>query len=49
MAQKTCDKISGGKHQAMKDLGHFPMTENPKAFVGYLLEAVDHIQKTGSS
>ncbi|CAK4035020.1 Hypothetical predicted protein, partial [Lecanosticta acicola] len=46
MAQKTCDKIPGGKHQAMKGLGHFPATENPKVFVGYVLEAIDHIQKT---
>ncbi|KAL1590718.1 hypothetical protein WHR41_00881 [Cladosporium halotolerans] len=46
MGQATCDKIPGGKHQAMKGVGHFPATENPKVFVGYLLEAVDHIQKT---
>ncbi|KAK3678305.1 hypothetical protein LTR78_001600 [Recurvomyces mirabilis] len=45
MSQATCDKIPGGKHQAMKGLGHFPATENPKVFVGYLLEAIDHIQK----
>lgn len=24
MSQATCDKIPGGKHQAMKGLGHFP-------------------------
>lgn len=35
MSQATCDKIRGGKHKAMKGLGHFPATENPKAFVGY--------------
>ncbi|KXT07586.1 hypothetical protein AC578_10211 [Pseudocercospora eumusae] len=46
MSQATCDKIPGGKHQAMKGLGHFPATENPKVFVGYVLEAIDHIQKT---
>lgn len=46
VSQATCDKIPGGKHQAMKGLGHFPATENPKVFVGYLLEAIDHIQKT---
>ncbi|KAK4499410.1 hypothetical protein PRZ48_009924 [Zasmidium cellare] len=46
MAQKTCDKIPGGVHQAMAGLGHFPATENPKVFVGYVLEAIDHIQKT---
>ncbi|KAK3683135.1 hypothetical protein LTR37_020522 [Vermiconidia calcicola] len=46
MSQATCDKIPGGKHMAMKGLGHFPATENPKVFVDYLLEAIDHIQKT---
>jgi len=35
MGQATCDKITGGKHQAMKGVGHFPATENPKVFVGY--------------
>lgn len=35
MGQATCDKIKGGKHQAMKGMGHFPATENPKKFVGY--------------
>lgn len=35
MSQATCDKISGAKHQAMKGLGHFPATENPKVFVKY--------------
>lgn len=35
MSQATCDKIPGGKHTAMKGLGHFPATENPKVFVGY--------------
>jgi pimeloyl-ACP methyl ester carboxylesterase len=46
MTQKTADKIKGGKHEAMKGLGHFPATENPKTFVGYLLKAVKHIQET---
>ncbi|GAB7348334.1 hypothetical protein MBLNU459_g6308t1 [Dothideomycetes sp. NU459] len=46
MSQATCDKIPGGKHTAMKGLGHFPATENPKVFVGYLLKAIDHIHST---
>lgn len=33
MSQATCDKIPGGRHQAMEGLGHFPATENPKKFV----------------
>ena len=48
MAQKTADKIPGAKHKAMPGLGHFPATENPKAFVPYLLEAIEHIQKVRS-
>ena len=35
MGQATCEKINGGKHQAMKGVGHFPATENPRVFVGY--------------
>ena len=35
MSQSTCDKIPGGKHKAMKGLGHFPATENPRIFVEY--------------
>ena len=35
MGQATCENITGGKHQAMKGVGHFPATENPKVFVGY--------------
>ena len=35
MGQATCDKIPGGRHEAMKGVGHFPATENPRVFVGY--------------
>lgn len=33
MSQATCDKIPGAKHKAIKGVGHFPATENPKVFV----------------
>ena len=46
MSQATAKKINGANFKAMKDLGHFPATENPKKFVPYLLEAVEWIQKT---
>lgn len=55
MGQATCDKITGGKHQAMKGVGHFPATENPKVFVGYrkslnvLLRSVVKVAATFSS
>ncbi|KZM25659.1 hypothetical protein ST47_g3183 [Ascochyta rabiei] len=48
MSQKTADKIPGAMHKAMPGLGHFPATENPKAFVPHLIEAIDHIQKVRS-
>lgn len=44
MSQATADKIPGAKHQAMEGLGHFPATENPRRFVPYLIEAIEHIQ-----
>jgi pimeloyl-ACP methyl ester carboxylesterase len=28
----------------MKGLGHFPMSENPEAFVGHLLPVLDKIR-----
>ncbi|KAK5090806.1 hypothetical protein LTR05_000983 [Lithohypha guttulata] len=46
MSKATADKIKGARFQAMKDLGHFPATENPSLFVPYLVEAIDWIQKT---
>jgi hypothetical protein len=27
----------------MKDLGHFPMSENPELFIGYLLPVLERI------
>ncbi|KAB8349572.1 hypothetical protein FH972_023596 [Carpinus fangiana] len=49
MSQATSEKISGAKHKAMKGLGHFPATENPRVFVGYLLEAIEHITTSRTS
>ena len=28
----------------MKDLGHFPMSENPEKFIGYLLPVLEKIR-----
>jgi hypothetical protein len=28
----------------MKDLGHFPMSENPEKFIGYLLPVLEEIR-----
>lgn len=46
MSKATADKIKGANFAAMKDLGHFPATENPELFVPYVLEAIDWINKT---
>ena len=48
MSQKTADKIPGAMHKAMPGLGHFPATENPKAFVPHLIEAINHNHKVRS-
>jgi pimeloyl-ACP methyl ester carboxylesterase len=43
MSRITAAKIPGAKFSAMSSLGHFPATENPPRFVGYLLEALNFI------
>lgn len=45
MSEATAAKIPGAKHTTMRELGHFPMTENPGRFVPYLLEAVEWIRE----
>jgi pimeloyl-ACP methyl ester carboxylesterase len=39
-------KIKGAKLTVMKGLGHFPMSENPEAFLGYLRPVLDEIRRT---
>jgi pimeloyl-ACP methyl ester carboxylesterase len=34
--QAIVDRVRGAKLTVMKGLGHFPMSENPEAFLGYL-------------
>jgi pimeloyl-ACP methyl ester carboxylesterase len=46
MSEATATKIKGAKMTAMKNLGHFPATENPERFVPYILDAIEWIQKT---
>ena len=36
-------KIKGAKMTVMKGLGHFPMSENPEAFLGYLRPVLEEI------
>jgi pimeloyl-ACP methyl ester carboxylesterase len=37
-------KRTGGQATIMKDLGHFPMSENPEKFIGYLLPVLEDIR-----
>jgi pimeloyl-ACP methyl ester carboxylesterase len=41
--QETAAAIAGAKVRIMRNLGHFPMSENPPAFVGELLPVLEEI------
>ena len=43
-SQIVADKVRGAKLTVMKGLGHFPMSENPAAFLGYLRPVLDEIR-----
>lgn len=43
-SEETAAAIPGAVFEAMPGLGHFPLTENPKAVLPYLLKAIDHIR-----
>jgi pimeloyl-ACP methyl ester carboxylesterase len=38
------EAIAGSTWSAMTDVGHFPMSENPDAFIGYLLPVLERIK-----
>ena len=38
-------RIPGARFTVMKGLGHFPMSENPEAFLGYLRPVLDEIRQ----
>ncbi len=40
--------IAGSTWVEMKGVGHFPMSENPEAFIGYLLPILDRIEAAAS-
>ena len=45
---RTADAISGAKVTVMKELGHFPMSENPAQFRSYILPILDEIRQAGA-
>jgi len=38
-------RVKGAKFTVMKGLGHFPMSENPEAFLGYLRPVLEEIRR----
>jgi pimeloyl-ACP methyl ester carboxylesterase len=42
--QYTADRIPGGKAIIMREIGHFPMSENPDRFRDYLLPVLNEIR-----
>lgn len=39
--------IKGARWKIMDGMGHFPMSEDPERFLGYLLPVLDEVQKLG--
>jgi len=46
MTRAAAETIPGAEFVFMKEIGHFPMIENPERFRGYLLPILDRIAKT---
>ena len=42
--EAVAGRVKGAKFTTMKGLGHFPMSENPEAFLGYLRPILDEIK-----
>jgi pimeloyl-ACP methyl ester carboxylesterase len=42
--RQTAEKIAGARFTVMKDIGHFPMSENPEQFRKYLAPVLDEIR-----
>ena len=43
MGQELADLVGAAHFEVMKDVGHFPMSENPQAFRRYLLPVLERI------
>ena len=44
----TAEKIPGARFTVMKEIGHFPMSENPEQFRKYLAPVLDEIRLAGA-
>jgi pimeloyl-ACP methyl ester carboxylesterase len=47
LSQAVAEQIPGAFYQTMKGLGHFPMSEDPERFLGYLRPVLEEIQAAG--
>jgi pimeloyl-ACP methyl ester carboxylesterase len=43
LSQAVAEQIPGARFQAMEGLGHFPMSEDPERFLGYVRPVLDEI------
>jgi pimeloyl-ACP methyl ester carboxylesterase len=43
----TAASIAGAELAIMKELGHFPMSENPRQFRSYILPVLEKIRNAG--
>jgi pimeloyl-ACP methyl ester carboxylesterase len=43
---RTAEQIPGAEVTVMKELGHFPMSENPAQFRGYILPVLENIRNS---
>jgi pimeloyl-ACP methyl ester carboxylesterase len=44
---RTADKVKGARVTIMREIGHFPMSENPAQFRRYILPVLDDIRARG--
>jgi pimeloyl-ACP methyl ester carboxylesterase len=47
--RETAARIPGARLAIMKELGHFPMSEHPERFRGYLLPILEEIRRSGAA
>jgi len=44
VSRATAARIPGAEFEVMRGIGHFPMAENPEAFLGYLRPALERLR-----
>ena len=47
LARATAERIPGARFTEMRGLGHFPMAEDPDAFLGYLRPVLAELAAAG--